>query len=247
MLITVDGRDLVALELASGDAVVLARGDELSDALGLTEGRFDDVDLSPDGVTVAFTFGGSIRDRLAYGLYEVPADGSAPPQRVSLDGGDAYVSSPRYSPDGRFLAVNSGGGLLVLDEGRNTTGEGIQMAYAPLHVTWAPDGDALVWLVHFERTDCCTRQSVSIDPATGQMTNEPIREPTDGSPYFDADGDLRSMPTRFSFDVDHSGRFVVASDGTPGQLLWWEINGDDPVPRPLPVDLDLTEAPPVAW
>lgn len=247
LLVTVDAGDLVALEVATGDVVVLARRAELADALGLPDGRFDDVDLSPDGATVAFAFGGWAGDRGAHGLFEVPVDGSAGPRRVPTAVDDVYVARPRYSPDGRMLAAVIADRLVVLDEDRTPTGDGIQMPYAPRHLTWAPDGASLLWLGHFERNDCCTRLSAAVDPATGRMADQPTREQTTGSPYFDAAGDLRTMPTQFSFDVDQSRRFVIASDGTPGQLLWWEVTSGDPVPRPLSVDLDLAEAPPLSW
>jgi len=245
-LITVDGGNLVALDLATGRGIVLAGHHELAASLGLAEGRFEGVDLSPDGSVVAFAFGGWEGDHGAHGLYEVPADGSSSPRRVRLDAGEGYVGRPHYSPDGRQLAVYSGDRLQVLDEERTTTGEGVQMAYPPHHLTWSPGGDALVWLGHYGRNQCCTLESVSVDPATGRMTEEPTAEPTDGSPFFDPVGQLRTMPPWFTFDVDVSGRFVVASDGTP-RLLWWDVTADEPLPRPLPLDIDLPDAPPIAW
>jgi hypothetical protein len=57
-LITVDGGNLVALDLATGSGIVLAGHHELAASLGLAEGRFEGVDLSPDGSVVAFAFGG---------------------------------------------------------------------------------------------------------------------------------------------------------------------------------------------
>jgi hypothetical protein len=245
-VITAGTDSLVALEIPSGEVVVLADRRELAASLLISDGRFDDVDLSPDGSTVAFIFGGFDGGRGAHGLYEVPVDGSSAPVRISLDGDGGYLARPRYSPDGRLLAVYSGDRLRVLTEERALAGDGIQMAYPPHHLTWTPGGDGLVWLWHAERTGCCTSGTASIDPPTGRITSGPDNDSIDGSPYFDHSGRLRTVPLHFTFDVDATGRFTVATDGTSQQILWWDDTSDDP-PRRLPVALELQEVPPVAW
>jgi dipeptidyl aminopeptidase/acylaminoacyl peptidase len=65
-----------------------------------------DPDLSPDGRRVAFVVGEveEEKDRLATSIWVVPSDGSAPARRFSDGPADR---SPRFSPDGRYLAYLS--------------------------------------------------------------------------------------------------------------------------------------------
>lgn len=255
-LIAATPGELVALDLATGDATVLANNSDLAATLGARWGRVEGVDLSPDGSTVAFAFNGGDDNRVgddnrsASGLFEVPADGSAPARRVALDTGDAYVSNPRYSPDGKFLAVYSGDRLAVLDGERASTGDGVQMPYPPGQLTWSPAGDALLFVPHFERSVCCLIASLPFDPATGQITDAATGDQLDGIPYFDSTGELRTMPDGvYSFDVDATGHFVIASDTTSQGLVWWDTTtAGEPQPRPLPLGISLQEEPvAIAW
>jgi len=68
-------------------------------------GSAEDFSISPDGLSVAF----SARDEgqkeawsTNYDLFLVPADGSAPPQRITAN--PAADIQPRFSPDGKTLA-----------------------------------------------------------------------------------------------------------------------------------------------
>ena len=65
-----------------------------------------DIDLSPDGRRVAFVVGqvNQEADRLEGSIWVAPADGSAPARRFSEGPAD---KSPRWSPDGRWLAYIS--------------------------------------------------------------------------------------------------------------------------------------------
>lgn len=65
-----------------------------------------DPDLSPDGRRVAFCVTDTDReaDRLCFSIWVVPADGSAPARRFTEGPADR---SPRWSPDGRWLAYIS--------------------------------------------------------------------------------------------------------------------------------------------
>ncbi len=244
-LITASLGNLVALDLTTGRTAELARGTALAESLGLRFGRFNGADLSPDGSTVAFAFGGTDEDgNSSYGLYEVPVDGSADAVRVAPDAVGSFASNPVHSPDGRRLAAYLDGRLVVLNGDRSIIG-GVDLAYPPNHLTWSPAGDRLMWLPDQGRGPCCVHAIVAFDTATGDLSSEPTKVPSTGSPAFDGSGQLQSVMDGFQFDVDASGRFVVGSDDTPGELLWW-ILGEDAPPRPLPLDIDLQEAPTVA-
>ena len=70
-----------------------------------------DPDLSPDGRRVAFAVVDTdqAEDRLRWSIWVAPVDGSAPPRRFTEGPAD---KSPRWSPDGRWLAY-----LSVADDG----------------------------------------------------------------------------------------------------------------------------------
>ena len=65
-----------------------------------------DPDLSPDGRRVAFEVFDTDQeqDRLRSSIWVAPVDGSAPPRRFTEGPADR---SPRWSPDGRWLAYIS--------------------------------------------------------------------------------------------------------------------------------------------
>jgi dipeptidyl aminopeptidase/acylaminoacyl peptidase len=114
--------------------------------------------LSPDGKSVAYVFTtiDQKKNRRESSVWLVPADGSAPPRRLSAEGFNS--NSPRWSPDGKTLAILStrntdsapgtdapkaqiyllpmttGGEALVLTKQKN----GVQS------YQWSPDGTRFV-------------------------------------------------------------------------------------------------------
>ncbi|WP_126174337.1 amidohydrolase family protein [Altericroceibacterium xinjiangense] len=107
------------------------------------EGTWIDVDVSPDGGTVAFTLLGDI--------YTMPIAGGAP---TRIAEGLAWEVHPRFSPDGTRIAFTSdrGGGdniwLMNADgsDKRQLTDEDFRLLNQP---TWSPDGQFIVAKKHF--------------------------------------------------------------------------------------------------
>lgn len=107
------------------------------------EGTWMDVDVSPDGQTIAFTLLGDI--------YTVPITGG-PATRIAQ--GMAWEVHPRFSPDGKRIAFTSdrGGGnniwIMNADgsDKRQLTKESFRLLNQP---TWSPDGRFIAAKKHF--------------------------------------------------------------------------------------------------
>ncbi|WP_301750307.1 amidohydrolase family protein [uncultured Erythrobacter sp.] len=107
------------------------------------EGTWMDVDVSPDGQTIAFTLLGDI--------YTMPITGGTP-KRIA--DGLAWDVQPRFSPDGSRIAFTSdrGGGdnIWVMNtdgsDKRQVTKEDFRLLNQP---TWSPDGRFIAAKKHF--------------------------------------------------------------------------------------------------
>lgn len=107
------------------------------------EGTWMDVDVSPDGTTIAFTLLGDI--------YTMPIAGGTP-KRISE--GLAWDVQPRFSPDGTRIAFTSdrGGGdnIWVMNtdgsDKRQVTKEDFRLLNQP---AWSPDGRFIAAKKHF--------------------------------------------------------------------------------------------------
>ncbi|WKN30082.1 amidohydrolase family protein [Porifericola rhodea] len=107
------------------------------------EGTWMNLDVSPDGKTIAFDLLGDI--------YTLPIGGG---QAKLIRGGHAYETQPRFSPDGTRIAFTSdaGGGdniwLMAPDgsEATQITQEDFRLLNNP---TWSPDGQYLMARKHF--------------------------------------------------------------------------------------------------
>jgi len=107
------------------------------------EGSWMDLDVSPDGRTIAFALLGD--------LYTMPIAGGRP---TRVADGLAWEVQPRFSPDGRRIAFTSdrGGGdnIWVMNadgsDKRQVTREDFRLLNQP---SWSPDGRFLVAKKHF--------------------------------------------------------------------------------------------------
>ncbi len=112
-------------------------------AINTDQGSWMDLDVSPDGRTIAFTLLGD--------LYTLPIAGGTP---TRIAEGLAWEVHPRFSPDGRRIAFTSdrGGGdniwIMNLDgsDKRQLTKEDFRLLNQP---TWSPDGRFIAAKKHF--------------------------------------------------------------------------------------------------
>ncbi len=133
----------------------------------------NDPQLSPDGGWVAFTVStsDSARDRNDSDVWMVSWDGQQTIRVTSTSDGE---SSPRWSPDGRYLAFVSGrqdgkGGQLWLLDRRGGEGQRVTNIRGGISdYAWSPDGKRIVLVVE-EETDSVLRKDT-----TEKKTPRPI-------------------------------------------------------------------------
>ncbi|MFL0354858.1 amidohydrolase family protein [Erythrobacter sp. GH1-10] len=112
-------------------------------AIQTDEGTWMDVDVAPDGRTIAFSMLGDI--------YTMPITGGTP---TRISEGLAWEVHPRFSPDGSRIAFTSdrGGGdnIWVMNrdgsDKRQITKEDFRLMNQP---TWSPDGEFIAAKKHF--------------------------------------------------------------------------------------------------
>lgn len=111
--------------------------------LNVEEGSWMNLDISPDGQTIAFDLLGDI--------YTMPISGGTP---TRISEGLPYETQPRFSPDGKRIALTSdrGGGdnIWIMNrdgsDKRQLTNESFRLMNQP---SWSPDGKYIVAKKHF--------------------------------------------------------------------------------------------------
>jgi imidazolonepropionase-like amidohydrolase/Tol biopolymer transport system component len=111
--------------------------------IAVDEGSWMNVDVAPDGRTIAFDLLGDI--------YTMPIEGGAP---TRIAEGLAYEHQPRFSPDGSRIAFVSdrGGGDNIWLMNRDGSGK-VQLSKEDFRLlnqpSWSPDGQFIVAKKHF--------------------------------------------------------------------------------------------------
>ncbi|WP_088333786.1 amidohydrolase family protein [Sphingomonas mucosissima] len=154
----------------------------------VNEGSWMDVDVSPDGRTLAFTLLGDI--------YTMPISGGTP---TRIAEGLAYEVQPRFSPDGRRIAFTSdrGGGdnIWVMNtdgsDKRQVTKEDFRLLNQP---SWSKDGRFIVAKKHFTTGRSLGTGEVWMYHVSGGAGVPLVKRPNEahqkelGEPIYAADG-----------------------------------------------------------
>ena len=162
--------------------------------INVSEGTWMNLDVSPDGRTIAFDLLGDI--------YTLPITGG---RATRISDGLPFDSQPRFSPDGRQIAYTSdrGGGdnIWVMDSNgqnrRQVTRETFELLNGP---TWSPDGQYIaarkhfttqrslgtgeIWLYHASGTGSGVALVTRPNPQHQKELGEPAFAPDGSAIYF---------------------------------------------------------------
>lgn len=176
--------------------------------IDVTEGTWMNVDVSPDGRTIAFDLLGDI--------YTMPITGGTPTRIAS---GLAWEVQPRFSPDGSRIAFTSdrGGGdnIWVMDANggnmRQVTNESFRLLNQP---DWSPDGQFIVARKHFTTGRSLGTGEVWLYHVSGGAGVRLVERPNEnfqkdlGEPVFAPDGE----GVYFSRNTTPGNQFIYAQD-----------------------------------
>ena len=197
----------------SGDAawkVAEPPGPTLTAPIDVREGTWMNVDLSPDGKTLAFDLLGDV--------YVLPIEGG---EARAVAKGVPWQMQPRFSPDGKRIAFtsdeNGGDNLWVMDvDGANAapvTQESFRLVNSP---AWAPDGDWIAVRKHFTQRRSLGAGEIWLYHRTGgdgiALTTKKSEQKDLGEPAFSPDGRY----VYYSYDATAGDTFQYSKDVNPG-------------------------------
>ncbi len=170
------------------------------------EGTWLDLDVSPDGKTIAFSMLGD--------LYTLPIAGG---KAKRITQGQAWDVQPRYSPDGKEIAYTSdrGGGNniwrmpVIGGEGTQVSKEDFRLLNNP---AWTPDGQFLIARKHFTSERSLGAGELWMYHKSGgaglQLTKQKNDQQDLGEPAVSADGRY----VYYSEDVSPGPQFQYNKD-----------------------------------
>ena len=173
------------------------------------------VDVSPDGTRIVFDLLGDI--------YVMPIDGSGAGPATRIAGGPAFDMQPRFSPDGKRIALTSDRdglwNIWTMDlDGKNATQVSREKRWWVNSPTWSPDGDHIYARRHFVESRSLGAGEIWMYHASGtfdglQVTEKISAQKDSGEP-----------------DVSPDGRYLYYSrDVTPGQTFEYNKDPNDTI------------------
>ncbi len=176
--------------------------------ISVDEGTWMDVDVSPDGRSIAFALLGDI--------YTMPITGGSP---TRIAQGLAWEVHPRFSPDGSRIAFTSdrGGGdniWLMNTDGsdmRQLTDEDFRLLNQP---TWSPDGQYIAAKKHFTTGRSLGTGEVWLYHISGGNGVQLVERPSEqhqkelGEPIFAPDGGA----IYYTRNITPGATFIYAQD-----------------------------------
>ncbi|MEP2734933.1 MAG: amidohydrolase family protein [Erythrobacter sp.] len=176
------------------------------------EGTWIDVDVSPDGQTLAFSLLGDV--------YTMPITGGTP---TRIAEGLAWEVQPRFSPNGSRIAFTSdrGGGdniwLMNADgsDKQQLTKESFRLLNQP---SWSPDGEFIAAKKHFTTGRSLGTGEVWLYHVSGGGGVKLVKRPNEthqkelGEPTYAPDG----KSIYFTRNTTGGGTFIYAQDSNSG-------------------------------
>jgi imidazolonepropionase-like amidohydrolase/Tol biopolymer transport system component len=172
------------------------------------EGSWIDVDVSPDGSSIAFALLGDI--------YTMPMAGGTP---TRIAEGLAWEVQPRFSPDGKRIAFTSdrGGGdnIWIMNpdgsDKRQVTKEKFRLLYQP---SWSPDGRYIIAKKHFTTGRSLGTGEIWVYHVSGGGGVVLVKKPNEqhqkelGEPIYAPDG--KSL--YYTRNITPGSQFIYAQD-----------------------------------